>query len=129
MQADHKKISAEKCKDAGLALVLLGLISYQFWPSSVIMSLTIVFLLAAMTFPPLFRPFAKVWFALSELLGTVVSRILLSAVFVVMVLPVGLIRRAIGKDVMQTGRWKQGNNSVFRVRDSEFSVQDLEHPY
>lgn len=129
MHDDHNKMTPEKCKDAGLALVLIGLICYQFWQSSLIMLLTIIFLLAAMTYPPIFWPFAKVWFALSTLLGTVISKIFLTVLFIIMVLPVGLVRRAMGKDVMQVKSWKKSNDSVFRVRDHDFSAQDLEHPY
>lgn len=129
MQSNANKLTVEQCKDAGLALVLVGLICYQFWPWPLIMLLTVIFLLAAMTFPPVFRPFAKVWFALSFLLGTIVSRIILTVLFLVMVLPVGLIRRAMGKDAMKIKSWKKGDDSVFHLRDHDFSAQDLENPY
>ncbi|MFA5516556.1 MAG: hypothetical protein WDA20_09745 [Desulfuromonadales bacterium] len=125
----HNELTAEKCKDAGLALVLLGLICYHFWPSPLIMLSTIVLLLAAMTWPLIFWPFAKFWFALSSLLGAVVSKILLTVLFILLVLPVGLIRRAAGKDAMRKKSWKQGNGSVFRLREHDFSARDLEHPY
>jgi hypothetical protein len=129
MHEDHNQMSSEKCKDAGLALVLIGLICYQFWPLPLIMLLAITCLLVAMTCPLIFRPFAKLWFALSELLGTVVSKILLSVLFIALVLPVGLVRRAIGKDAMKLRSWKKNSDSVFRTRDHEFTAQDLEHPY
>lgn len=129
MLDDCNKLTSEKCKDAGLALVLIGLIYYQLWPSPLIMLLTIIILLAAMTYPPIFQPFAKFWFALSALLGTVVSKIFLTGLFLVLVLPVGLVRRAMGKDVMQLKSWQDGSGSVFRVRDHDFTAQDLEHPY
>ncbi len=61
--------------------------------------------------------------------NTMISKILLTVLFIAMVLPVGLIRRAMGKDVMQIKRWKKDRDSVFRIRNHDFSAQDLEHPY
>ena len=122
-------ITAEKCKDAGLALVLICLICYQIWKLPVLILLAIVFLIIAMSYPPLFKPFARFWFALSIALGTVVSKIILGMLFFVLVLPVGLLRRALGKDAMRLRGWKKGSESVFRVRDHRFTADDLENPY
>jgi hypothetical protein len=129
MQIENKKITAEKCKDSGLALVLICLISFLVWERSLLLLLAIFFLVVAMTYPPIFKPFAKAWFGLSTALGTVVSKIILSLLFYGLVLPVGMVRRVLGKDAMQIKSWKKGNDSVFRVRDHRFTGKDLENPY
>ena len=129
MKLDHKNISAEMCKDSGLALVLICLICFQVWKLQFLILLAIAFLLVAMTYPPIFKPFARLWFGLSTALGTVVSKIILTVVFFTIVLPVGLVRRALGKDAMLIKSWKKGESSVFRRRDHRFSAEDLEHPY
>ena len=129
MKSDHKKLSAERCKDAGLALVLISLLCYQAWKLPLLMLLAIVFLLVAMTYPLLFKPFAWLWFGLSTALGTFVSKIILTVLFFVLVLPIGLVRRLSGKDAMQITSWKKGKGSVFRVREHRFTAKDLEHPY
>ena len=129
MNFGDKKITVDKCKDSGLALVLICLICYQVWSSPILMLLAIVFLVAAMTYPLIFQPFARFWFALSTLLGTVVSKILLSILFFGLVLPVGLIRRGLGKDTLRLKSWKKGSASVFRIRDHAFEAKDLDHPY
>jgi len=129
MLSDDKKITVEKCKDSGLALVLICLISFLAWERPTLLLLAIAFLVTAMTYPPVFQPFARFWFALSTALGTVVSKILLTVLFYGLVLPVGLARRTMGKDSMQIRSWKKGNASVFRVRTHRFTAKDLEHPY
>lgn len=129
MQLEHKNISKEMCKDSGLALVLICMICYLVWKHQFLILLAIAFLLVAMTYPPIYRPFAKLWFGLSIALGTVVSKIILTIVFYVVVLPVGLIRRALGKDAMRIKAWKKDKASVFRRREHRFSAKDLEHPY
>ncbi len=129
MKIDHKNISAEMCKDSGLALVLICLICFQVWKHQFLILLAIAFLLVAMTYPPIFKPFARFWFALSTALGTVVSKIILTITFFTVVFPVGLMRRALGKDAMLLKSWKKNGASVFRQRDHRFSAEDLEHPY
>lgn len=129
MQTADKTLTVEKCKDSGLALVLISLICFQVWKQPILIAMAIAFLLAAMTYPPLFKPFARFWFALSTVLGTVVSKIILTLVFFVMVLPVALVRRGMGKDSMQIRCWKKSNASVFRRKDHLFSAKDLKHPY
>jgi hypothetical protein len=122
-------ITPERCKDSGLALVLICLIGYQIWKLPALILLAIAFLVLAMTWPPLFKPFAKLWFALSTALGSVVSKIILALLFFLLVFPIGLLRRLLGKDPMQLRGWKKGPESVFRVRNHQFVAKDLEHPY
>lgn len=129
MLSHLKKLSVEKCKDSGLALVLICLICYQVWHLPIFIQSSIIFLVIAMTYPPILQPFAIVWFGLSTILGTVVSRVILAVLFFSLVLPVGLVRRFSGKDSMRISSWQKGNESVFRVRNHRFVAKDLEHPY
>jgi multisubunit Na+/H+ antiporter MnhG subunit len=129
LKNDNQTLSSEKCKDSGLALVLVSLICYQVWKQQFFIVLAIAFLLVAMTYPPIFKPFARFWFALSTALGTVVSKVILTITFFLMVLPVGLVRRAMGKDAMRFKDWKNGKDSVFRTRGHRFTAGDMDHPY
>ena len=129
MKFDLKSIAGEKCKDSGLALVLICLICYQVWKIDILVLLAIIFLVITMTYPPVFKPFAVFWFGLSTALGTVISKIILSVLFFSMVYPIGLLRRILGKDSMRLKSWKQGQDSVFRVRGQRLTAKDLEHPY
>jgi hypothetical protein len=127
----HKrsKPSLERCKDSGLALVLICLICFQIYKSPIFTMAAVVFLVLAMTYPRIFELFARLWFGLSTALGTVVSKVVLAGLFFVLVLPVGLMRRALGRDSMRSKRWRQGQDSVFRVREHRFKGEDLGHPY
>jgi Saxitoxin biosynthesis operon protein SxtJ len=50
---------------------------------------------------PLFRGVYRVWLAFSVILGYFVSRILLTIIFFLVITPMGLIFRVIGKDPME----------------------------
>ena len=129
MRTENKTISVEKCKDSGLALVLICLICFLVWKLPFLIFSAIGLLLVTMTYPPIFKPFARLWFALSIALGAFVSRIVLTFIFLLIVCPVAQLRKLMGKDPMQVKRWKQGKDSVFRQRDHRYEPKDLEFPY
>lgn len=124
-----RNISVSQSKDAGLALVLIQLILAVAVSPKYFLPAGIVLLVVTMTAPNIFRPFGVVWFGVSHALGTIVSRILLTFLFFVLVTPVGCLRRLLGKDAMQIKSWKKGQASVFHSRDHLFKREDLDHPY
>jgi len=77
----------------------------------------------------LFYPVAVIWLGFSHLLGGVMSKILLTVVFAVVVVPIGLLRQLMGKDSMRLKSWKNGTGSVMQVRNKIFQPEDLNHPY
>lgn len=124
-----QKMTVNQAKDTGLALTLICLLVAHFREDLAWVTPAIVFLVLTMIWPGLFRLPARAWFGFSHVMGTVVSKILLSIVFFVVASPMGLIRRMLGKDSMQTKAWRKGEGSVFRTRDHAFSAEDLERPY
>ena len=51
--------------------------------------------------PPLFRGIYRVWLGFSVILGYFISRILLTIVFFLVIMPIGLFMRLLGKDPME----------------------------
>ncbi len=122
-------IDSQRAKDAGMALILIALLVAFFWNDQRFLAGGIVLMVINMSIPGVFKPFARFWFGLSHLLGSVMSRLILGLIFYLMVMPVGLIRRAMGKDSLNLRKWKKGNDSVFMVRDITFSKDHIEKPY
>lgn len=83
----------------------------------------------SMSVPRLFQPLAVLWLGLSDLIGEVVSRILMFIVFFVVVTPIGLVRKLSGKDSLKLRTFKAGKDSVMLTRNHAFSARDLERPY
>lgn len=123
------KMTNKQCNDAGLALVfialLVALVGRYAWALPLAAGLTLLLMIS----PRPFALWARAWFGLSHVLGTVVSKILLSVVFYVVVLPIGALRRMLGKDSMRLKQWKQGEGSVFREREGKVGAADLEHMF
>jgi len=124
-----KKITTDQAKDTGMAMVLICLLLAFFAGIHFFYVPAIGLLFVNMIWPNLYKPVAKIWFGLSHLMGFVMSRVILSIIFVVLVLPVGLARRVIGKDSLQLKKWKKDHASVFKTRDHEFTSEDIKHPY
>lgn len=124
-----KSISPDQTKDTGMAMVLICLLIAFFSQNQQLSAVAILLLLINMIWPKIYKPVAKIWLGLSHLLGTIVSKIILSLIFFGLVMPVGLVRRFSGKDSLQVKKWKKGRDSVFKARDHEFTPEDISHPY
>jgi energy-coupling factor transporter transmembrane protein EcfT len=125
----HKNTNINQAKDTGLAMVLILLIVEYIKRSNWLILLAIAVLILAMAWPAVFKPLARVWFGFSYLLGGIVSKIILSIVFFLIVTPVGLVRKVLGADPMKCNAWKKGNDSVLVERDHLYTREDIEKPY
>lgn len=125
----NRDITKDQSKDTGMAMVLLLLLFSAGLKRQGLVSAAVVALIIDMTFPRFYRPVAVVWLGLSHLLGTVVSKILLTLVFFVIVTPIGMARRLLGKDSLQLKKFKSGDDSVMLVRNYTFTGKDIEKPY
>ncbi len=122
-------ISKDQIKDSGMSIVLIFLILYFVLQNDFYIKLSIIALLLNMIWPKVYYPFAIFWFGLSNILGLVVPKILLSIIFFIVVTPIGLFRRLIKIDSLQLKKFKKGKDSVMRSRNHTFSNSDLEKPY
>ncbi len=68
--------------------------------------LSLVFLVLGVLNSKFLTPLNKLWFKFGILLGSIVSPIVMGAVFFVVVTPVGLIMRFLGKDLLRINKNK-----------------------
>lgn len=123
------EIDSNRARDTGMAMVLILLLLELFLGGLIYLKIALPVLVVNMIVPQIFIPLAYVWFGLAHFLGTFASKILLFVVYALVVLPVGLVRKAMGKDVMLFKKWKQGQESVFKTRDHLYTASDIEKPY
>jgi hypothetical protein len=123
------KLSRKQCSDAGMAASLILLLLGLFSTRILFYQLAVPALVINMAFPRFYYPFAILWFGLAGILGDVVSRILLSLIYIVFVVPVGSIRKLAGKDPMHLRAFRKSDSSVMIQRDHVYSPADLEKPF
>lgn len=124
-----KRMTAKECSDTGMAMVLICLLAGWFSGNRDWFLGAIVLLVFTMTWPRVYSLAARVWLGFSHLLGTVMSKVILTAVFFVVVTPLALLRRALGHDPMLLKQWKNGRDSVFVTRDHTFTAEEIELPF
>jgi hypothetical protein len=123
------KSTPEQAKDTGMAMVLICLLLGYWGKFPKFLPVSLVLLILTMAWPNIYRPLAVLWFGFSHLLSQVVSRVVLTVVFFLIVTPIGVIRRWTGADALQLKKWKQGQDSVFVVREGPVQGKDLANPY
>jgi hypothetical protein len=112
-----------------MALVLLCLILGLVLDKRIFFQIALIVLVIDFILPKAFIPLAYLWFGLAQMVGAVMSKILLLIIYFVFVFPLGFIRRKAGKDPLQLKKWKQGRDSVFRTRNHQFIHSDIDKPY
>lgn len=88
-----------------------------------------ILLLLSLIFPLIFYPLTYIWFGLGKILGFVSSQILLTLLFFVLLTPVGLVRRWMGKDSLRLKKFKQGRDSVLISRSEKVLPTHLKNPF
>ena len=123
-----KNSSLHQAKDTGMAFTLICLIAFLFSHQRIWIIAALFFLLICMISPKLYQPAASRWFRFSHFIGGIVSIILLTIIFYLVLVPVGLLRQRTGADPMKLKKWKTPE-SAFKQRDINFSAADLKKPY
>ena len=124
-----KIISKKQASDTGMAFVLILLLVGLFTQNDLYYKIAIPVLIVNMAFPMFYYPFVVIWLGFSQLFGTVVSKIILAIVYFIIVIPVGIFRRLLGKDSLQLSQFKKSNKSAMKIRNNKFKSVDLEKPY
>lgn len=124
-----KNISNKQASDTGMAMVLILLIVGLVSGAGLYYKIAVAVLVVNMIYPMVYYPLAVIWLGLSALLGTLSSKLILTVVYVVFVIPVGLFRRLLGKDSLSLKLFKKGTDSVMKTRNYSFKARDIEKPY
>jgi hypothetical protein len=128
-QLVRTSFSKKELTDAGMALILLCLLAGFIWDNVLFFKIAVPVTVVDMLLPSVFYPFAVFWYNLANLLSQVMSRILLSVVYFLVVFPVGAVRKLSGKDSLQLKIFKKGTGSVMHSVDKEYTREDLIKPF
>ena len=122
-------VSNKECADTSMAMTLISLLVILYTKSLTLLPLPIGLLLLGMVWPRAYSLLARLWLGISLLLGSIMSRVVLSIIFIVVVTPIALVMRMFGHDPMRRKAWKKGTESTFVSRGDIIEAKDLEHPF
>ena len=123
--------SDEAVKKTGLTLgVVLILIALLLWylgkSSFTYFSITGgLFVILAIVAIPVLRPFHKLWMMLALLMGFVMSRVILTLLYYLVLTPIGLLAKIVGKKFMPLGFDK--NASTFWEKRNLAAKQQIDY--
>ncbi len=129
MEFFKQKMTKDQSRDSGMAMVLLLLLFYLKTRRDGLLYAAAVLHVVNMIVPRIFTPIAVLWLGLSHVLGTVMSKVLLSVLYFGLVTPIGALRRLLGKDSLQLRAFKASEESAMTVRNHLFVGHDIEKPY
>ncbi|MES1160772.1 MAG: SxtJ family membrane protein [Bacteroidota bacterium] len=122
-------ITKRQTTEFGLLLILASLLRALYTYDRNWILTAFILALLTILIPIVFYPFGVLWFALSRVLQAISTKILMGAVFFLMVVPVGLVRKWIGADPLKIQQFKKGRASVMTNRDQVYSKKDLENTF
>jgi len=122
-------ITPTKIKDTGLVIILLMFICFLINKNLIFIKFALIVTIITIIIPVAIKPFAVIWFGLAELLGAVMSKVLLILVFFFIITPIGALRRLLVRDRLHMELWKKDTGSVFIIRDKRFTADDINNPF
>lgn len=133
------KVNQSQMKDSGMAFALICFFLGILFRNNTWFLAGIGLQLINMVNSKFFHYPAIFWFSLANLLGFITSKILLTLIFCLVILPIGSVRRLFAKtkkdpdnnklDSLRLLQWKKSANSVFKTRDHIYTKKDIINPY
>jgi hypothetical protein len=124
-----KPVDKKQTLEFALVAILVALFISMYLKTNGGVVAAFILSIMAVLAPIIFYPFAVFWFGLSHALGSISSKILLTVVFFIIVVPVGLIRKLFGKDTLKIKQFKKSNLSVLEERNHLFTSSDIENTF
>jgi len=124
-----RSYTSEHDRSTGMAVALATLLLWFAFRRDAYVFASAALLVCAMAAPVVLRPLSFLWYGLSDILGAVSSRIILSVIYLLVVFPVGFARRIAGRDELMLRDFKKGRSSVFREQERLIEGEDVRNPY
>lgn len=119
----------EKSVATGMAFTLILIIAGLWSREFLFYKVAAITLIINMALPVAYRPLSVIWFGLADILGFISTKIVLGIVYFLILLPVGLFRRIIGKDTLKLRQFKKSSGSVMLMRNHKYTGNDLINPF
>jgi len=113
---DEIKISSNRSFGIVFFIVFLIIAIYPIFKSEDVrlwsLVISIIFLILGLINSNFLAPLNKLWFKFGIFLGKIISPIIMGIIFFLVVTPIGLLMRALGKDVLNL---KYNNNKSYWI--------------
>ena len=118
-------ITKQQSTEFGQVAILVALLLALYLQENYWVIVAFILTLLTIIAPILFYPLAVLWFGIAEILSRISSVMLMGIVFFLLVTPVGLFRRLLGRDSLKLNQFKKGKQSVMVDRNHLYTPADL----
>lgn len=115
-------------KSFGYFFSFVLLISYLIFKSTWLFFASAFLLLISLTFSNLLAPLNKLWFKFGELLGIIVSPLVLGIIFFILLTPIAILSKTFGRNILNI-RLESKIKSYWIIRDKGFEKNDFDNQY
>lgn len=117
---------SNKAKSLETLLVLTGALIVVYWISfkKIYLLVALIFILIGIVSPFLSGKISWIWLKFAELIGSVMSKVILSVVYFVFLVPIALVFRMTQKNPLFLKRQK---GSYYIERNKQYSAKDIEN--
>ena len=115
-----------KEKSLETLLVLTGALIVVYWnsPKKIYLLIALLFVLIGIVSPFLSSKISWLWQKFAELIGSVMSKVILSVVYFVFLVPIALVYRLTQKNPLFLKR-KEG--TYYNIRNKQYAPEDIEN--
>ena len=126
MLEEIKNIKSEKSdlRKFGITIgvILLIIAGFLFWKEKesfqILLTFGVTLCILGIVIPFILKPIYWVWIIFATILGWIMTRVILSLLFYIIVTPIGLIPRFFGKQFLEL-RWDKSKESYWNFRTNE----------
>jgi hypothetical protein len=118
------KQTKEKYLETLLVLTGAFIVIYWIWPKKIYLLIALIFILIGIVSPYLSAKISWLWLKFAELLGSVMSKVILSVVYFVFLVPIALVYRLTHKNPLLL---KRRGGSYYIIRNKQYAARDIEN--
>ena len=126
MLEEIKNIKSEKSdlRNFGIivGIILLVISGFLFWKEKesfqILLTFGVTLCILGIVIPFILKPIYWVWMIFATILGWIMTRVILSLLFYIILTPIGLIPRLFGKQFLEL-RWDRSKESYWNFRTNE----------
>lgn len=121
-----KQIKKEKTTETCLVISTGLLLLYYIFQVKILLAVAFLIGITGIFIKPLAHLISWSWLKLGDLLGYVVSKIVLSVIYFIFLFPIAILYRAFKKDPLKL---KKKHNTYWTTRDYKYIAKDMENPW
>ena len=108
----------------GTVLLLVGIVLFLIGKSSSVVfgGIGVLLILFGLILPNILKPLNKIWMTLAVILGWFMSRVILFILYYVIITPIGIFLKLIGKDFLQL-KIDKSSKSYWETREKKIAEQ------